>query len=510
MNYTDLSVKMNKLKTMRGSLYNLCTAILGCYLLLVGMAYISNHRENVGSNFADNVRRDFVRKLNTKESDASMHISKNHENARFNFTDNNERDYVRKKVEKSKASIFSTIPYIPYSLSPICKECSTSYFCMEKIFKKIKNKGSSLLQASQEVSLTLSESCAECNPNSCPNGVKYWRYDHIAPEILVSKSYFLPSIPRSRRIPEDQIETADKYFKDLVDAKEKGMLFEYNPTLVQIPDSMLRYLNVKSNHIPTYLASFRVTARSSCFRRNVTDAMDPTHLKEIYKDSYLGLALLTDDLTMIPETDVVIDLNSELRKRTRFVDYRLFNVNQKIYLNINPPPVKLTEISISTSPTHEYDESFKKVKNLFGNGLFVTVHHDLNTIHGKEGTDKNFALFQAKGHNKDEILAQLRPLDPHIVKQINPKNTSVLDCAMIKRTDKESRLCNSYSVYERELSGNITEDDASIKPSFMNIHNVVYDKEVMSKARGGACCVKINDPRSRENDYLLVGMLRML
>lgn len=408
----------------------------------------------------------------------------------------------------------------PYEVSPMCGECSLKPNCRTNINGLIKKENRTLLQACNKVSRIM-HSCGECDPKNCPNGTKYWRYDHAGPQILKSKAYFLPSIPHKWRIPSDRIDNAGEYFIAFTEKNQTEMVFEYNPSLVQIPDTMLPHLNVESPYIPTYLASFRIASRNSCFPRNVTDKINPKHLSEMYKQNYLGLALLHSDLTIIPGTDVVIDIERETmvyhKKGNQISDFRLFTFNKKLYLTMNPAPPKLVQISVSTSKLHTFSNSFKKASNLFGNGLFLTLHHDLNSLYGRDGNilnDKNFALFQALGHDEDEILAEILPHEPHVVKKFKPDDINILDnCVFSKRFwPNLNRNCNANPgpirrVLKRELEGNVTENHGIPRLNFLNVHHLWFEwNPIAPGGRGGACCIKIKNPYSTETEYLLAGV----
>ena len=133
------------------------------------------------------------------------------------------------------------------------------------------------------------------------------------------------------------------------------MFFEYNPSLTKLPPSTLKRLvfdDENDKYHPVYLLSVRVSSLHSCIH---VPGMNATQWQRFRRQNFLGLALLQADLSIIPNTDVVIDIESQLDvglpsyKGLNYVDYRLYTFGNDIYLNINGPPVNLVQLIVSSS-----------------------------------------------------------------------------------------------------------------------------------------------------------------
>ena len=229
---------------------------------------------------------------------------------------------------------------------------------------------------------------------------KYWRYDTVGPIYTNPTTIFFSSVPKTSRIPPAKFDDIGTYLSERYDEISRGSimkqeqqqqllqqqqqeqqqgrkkssilsldtLVEYNPSIVQIPSHIIQYLP----HGTTYLLSVRVTSANNCFHEsmyanlstNVHDAMYNTNV------NHLGLALLNDKLQIITTTnkrrerttttttekkyEAVIDLASNLGLHRRssqpvFMDYRLFVLNDEIYLHANMDTVVVSRLSLSTS-----------------------------------------------------------------------------------------------------------------------------------------------------------------
>ena len=329
-------------------------------------------------------------------------------------------------------------------------------------------------------------SCLDC----APKHKQYWRYDSVRPAVTNAKTHYLTSIPEDKhRIPSAVLNTLGQnitqYFESLNAKGEapKQYLFEYNPSIVALPESVT-FPNDVQQEKPSYLASFRVSTTQGCFPvetmlEMIGGAWISDRIPE--KKDYLGLALLRDDLSII--TEAVVDLPRPFRKRE---DFRLFVLHNQLFISSY---CKLTPLWIF----HKDDESkynetqFNgqsvvnwRARDVFPSYLRVRIGADVTEC-AKEPNDnkhaKNLNFFVNKA---GETMVELFPLGPHVVRPLQ-------------------HVLNATA----PIPGR--EDDVSSEelppPSFFTMEEPMLAKEYdffeapFTADRGGACCIEIVDPR---------------
>jgi hypothetical protein len=137
----------------------------------------------------------------------------------------------------------------------------------------------------------------------------------------------LHSIGSENRIPRDALSDLDAYFskKEYV-APNRSYYFEYNPSIVQIPQDQIPTIE---GEVPVYLASFRITNVQQCVTGAQELAMIGGSWPRPKSVELLGLAILREDLTIIQ--DIVVDLNDAGVPYPQ--DCRLFVLSNNIYVS---------------------------------------------------------------------------------------------------------------------------------------------------------------------------------
>jgi hypothetical protein len=220
---------------------------------------------------------------------------------------------------------------------------------------------------------------------------KYWRYDTVGPAYTNPRTiYFSSSIPDTKRIPPTRFHDIETYLSERYDEmmlKQQqqqqqqglkqsssvislGTFVEYNPSIVQIPYHMLANLPDGT----TYLLSARITSANNCFHESMYTNVSSYIRDAMYytNRNYLGLALLNEQLHVVTNVrtgtkyEIVIDLERNLglhRTSTAggggpvFMDYRLFVLNDNIYLHANMDTVVVSRLSLSTSSSSSSSSS---------------------------------------------------------------------------------------------------------------------------------------------------------
>jgi hypothetical protein len=294
---------------------------------------------------------------------------------------------------------------------------------------------------------------------------KYWRFDQVAPKFSTPTTLVLPSIPEELRIPPSRfhdIESVltEKYteYEGSDDIKFVRIFIEYNPALAPIPPKMKKYLPKYA----AYAVVFRVTPANNCFRREdmkdlpqkVWDhtMMSPTNL--------MGIALLDEYYNMLPGYDIIVDIATQLGfvkdgygttyfGEPTFMDYRLFTLNDAIYLHTNADVTVVTKLDIRdkkhTRGKWNKKEEFK-LDIVYGeDNLEVTMLHQFNTIWSGGERGKNFALFAIPNATHpwapDSIYAEVEINPYHQVQQVY-----LDEFEMVYRSQVKKRIRRNYSV----------------------------------------------------------------
>jgi len=477
----------------------------------------------------------------------------------------------------------------PYIVSPICGSCTRSFFDFRPCFtimerdKKKSGGKMTILDAARKLGKE-SKTCEVCDPEQCwkhyfnnstenyGNGhqSKYWRFDRSHPKFVNPTTFFLNSIPAGLRIPPSRFQDMGAYFTEKYKYSKANnasidYLVEYNPGLVVIPSKMKEHLPKDA----AYLVSLRVTPANNCFTTEVYQGLPQDAWRAVYHTSTnnLGLALLDKNYQMIPgydvviEVDVPLDLKRNLMSKRRgklvedvsptFMDYRIFALNNEIYLHANADTVVVSRLSLRAKGFGDYDAYMKntdtcidvaveagkngnwekpcRFDNLYGGDkLQVTLMRQFNTIWAGGFGGKNYALFGVPNATHpeapDSIYAEI-DIFPHKVQQILPEeynkkeNKEVFEEIWKKGTGKRRDFpidrVNMRSVKE---VGNSTNSDNVPLSSFSTVdaHEDWFpgqEAAFKEAAHGGACCVSfsvddlnLGGAKNNHHESLLVGI----
>mmetsp|Transcript_24233 Transcript_24233/g.52273 ORF Transcript_24233/g.52273 Transcript_24233/m.52273 type:complete len:719 (-) Transcript_24233:206-2362(-) len=477
----------------------------------------------------------------------------------------------------------------PYILSPICGGCTRSFFdhrhCFTILQRDEKKSGGklTLLDAASKLGRE-SKTCELCDPVQCwkhyfnnstqnygsGHQSKYWRFDRSHPKFVNPTTFSLTSIPSELRIPPSRFQDMGAYFREKYEfskANNASMdyLVEYNPGLVAIPSKMKQFLPKEA----AYLLSLRVTPANNCFSSEVYANLPKDVWSAVYHTSTnnLGLALLDQNYQMIPGYDVVIEIavpldlkRSMTSKRTgknvedvspTFMDYRIFVLNNEIYLHANADTVSVNRLSLRAKGFGDDDAYLKntgtcvavaeeageqgnwekpcRFDNLYGgDNLQVTLMRQFNTIWSGGIYGKNYALFGLPNATHpdapDSIYAEIH-IFPHHVQQILPEEYDKLAKKKVfeyiwKEGTHKSRHFKIDRVNMRSVKevGNATESDNVPLPSFSSIdaHEDWFpgqEAPFKEAAHGGACCVSfsadelnLGGTKNNHHESLLVGI----
>jgi hypothetical protein len=338
-------------------------------------------------------------------------------------------------------------------------------------------------------------------------------------------------------------------------------LVEYNPGLVAIPSKIRQNLPEEA----AYLLSLRITPANNCFPTEVYANLPRDVWHAVYHTStnHLGLALLDEKYQMIPGYDVVIeiDIPLDLKRSTKtrdgaavsptFMDYRLFVLNDDIYLHANADTVVVNRLSLKAKGFGD-DNAYSQIGTCFavaeeagtvggwekpcrldnlygGDKLQVTLMHQFNTIWSGGIYGKNYALFGIPNATHpdapDSIYAEI-DIFPHHVQQILPNEYEDISKKTVferiwKPGTKKTRRADIDRIGMREVKevGNTTtEGGYPSLPSFYTVdaHEDWFpgqDAPFKEAAHGGACCVlfsvnelNLGGSANNHHEALLVGI----
>jgi hypothetical protein len=322
--------------------------------------------------------------------------------------------------------------------------------------------------------------CSHCL--DCSQGL-YYRYDAVAPKIKQGHTFYMKTVPALNRFPVDHINNVTKFLSEETDNTTE-MLWEFNPSIIVLPASVRRRLG---NDEFVYLASFRLSSATFCWWEGTAqDAL------KRYKDdfiSYIGLALLRKDLSVIEE-----GYYTWMRKHSDFYlfvmedndDILLTTGNYNIPLYLLPRNESLTQ---SMTELRNYASTTGMPK--------VAIHARHSSCSNKAGKrvgnfiDKNLNYFVDADNNR---LVEFWPMEPHEV--------DLMGTTLDPEFTPEWKLNKSDTV----ISGKLLEP----KPTFGTIEEPFrsqFEKfhEPWGRDRGSACCIKLSSP-SIPMGSLLVGI----
>lgn len=303
------------------------------------------------------------------------------------------------------------------------------------------------------------QACQHCQ--GCTNH-RYWRYDRVM-QTDAGSIIHLPSIDATFRLPRvaraNVTAVLERY-------PRRRFLFEYNPSLIVLPQSQQERLRAG------YLWSVRVANRNFCFRP--ADRQLWRRGRELVPEDYLGLALLDEHLQVIKS--VVVDVQSIIPEAE---DFRLFVLDDQVYLGTADvlTPLWLNE-SVPASV---------QVPNVFGTDLGVYVHSNVSCVPCQRIIPgicgKNLNYFTVDG----QIYTEIWPSPPHQVRLMDLK-----------------QACNRSST-----PVSIVDDQTPPLPTFSTVEEVHFPaltghQVLLTRGRGSACCIELTDPRSGQ--LVLVGI----
>ena len=346
-------------------------------------------------------------------------------------------------------------------------------------------------------SSTFSENCQRCHPDSCPEQEKdYYRFDHaFTPVIHHATTLALHSIPPNNRVPpEEMSRNLTEYFSNQSHVHPaKTYFFEYNPSLVQIPEGQVppHLQSLSGDDRPVYLASFRVTNMQQCIYGDQEFQMIGGKWPRPKQHNYLGLALLRRDLSIIE--DVVLKFLYPYVQ-----DFRIFNIHGQLYLTgekyiipfwLVPPS---TDHYIGKNQTRQESWKLIDVTQVYPSNLTVKTR-PFNSCLNNNGKNINYFV----DARTNETLAEIYPMAGKDVVDLDE------DCRGKKgQTDQE----------KKEASKKARKPTNETKPmrSFGSHEELHFAKgnghyHVVTAERGSACCVRIPDP-TRNSTFLYLGI----
>ena len=339
--------------------------------------------------------------------------------------------------------------------------------------------------------------------------------------------HYLPSIPQKRRPKE--VNEIKAVRRDRDEPKEEDRkLYVYNPDLLPLRDLSHELLQqllprkviegaTESSIIETiatkytYLALYRVSNFSGCLGARMQNGRKnpPTHGLQ----NYLGIAFVDKNLDIVPDSDVIINMNlqvtEEMREAALMDNYQDCHLSattaehspnakkDQLYLtcNIFWMPVKIIHRDNaveyvkqkSTYRTKEDKNRFPYMlfENLYGDGFqltFLTRQHAIQD-------DKNTHLFETFNATTGEkrTFLEIWPTNPHVVQEIQLPQ------------DITGRTGTTFlPVINKEAGRNLTNnEDTSGFPLLSATKDVIRSME-----SGSACCVNIQ----HEGKDLLLGL----
>jgi hypothetical protein len=343
--------------------------------------------------------------------------------------------------------------------------------------------------------------------------------------------HYLPSIPQKRRPKDVNTMTAIRKGRDEPEEEDRP-LYVYNPALLSIRDlsyELLEQLLPKeviegataSSIVEviakkyTYLALYRVSNFSGCLGAKMRNGKRNGPAYGI--QNYLGIAFVDNNLDMVPDSDVIINMNlqvttEKMRENANSMDKyqdchlsattaeqdpnakkdQLFMICNRFWM-----PVKIThrdyavknvkqKNTFSTRP--EDDEQrfpYLLFENLYGDGFQLTF---LQKHHGIQN-DKNTHLFETFNatSGKKKTFLELWPTNPHVLQEVQiPQDKSGRERAIF------------MPVINEEAGAKLTNnEDTGGFPLLNAVKDIIRQME-----SGSSCCINIQ----HEGKDLLLGL----
>jgi hypothetical protein len=339
--------------------------------------------------------------------------------------------------------------------------------------------------------------------------------------------HYLPSIPQKRRPKDVDVIKAIRKGRDEPEEEDRH-LYVYNPDLLPIRDLSYELLEqllpkkviegaTESSIVEaiakkyTYLALYRVSNFSGCLGAKMQNGKRNPPAYGI--QNYLGIAFVDNNLDIVPDSDVIININlqvtEEMREKDLMDNYQDCHFSpttaeqdpnakkDQLFMicNIFWMPVKIThrdhavkyvkQKSTYRTPEDEKRFPYLLFENLYGDGFqltFLQRHHAIQN-------DKNthfFETFNVTSGEKKTFL-EIWPTNPHVLQEVKIPQ------------DKSGRKGASFMpVINKEAGSKFTNnEDTGDFPLLNAVKDVIRPME-----SGSSCCVTIQ----HEGKDLLLGL----
>jgi hypothetical protein len=388
---------------------------------------------------------------------------------------------------------------------------------------------------------------------SIPN--KYWGYDEAAPPIVYAKTHLLTSLPRRYRLEDSAFENITEYLsRPEHQYPQKLHVFETNPSITALPakyyrqpftfDSPLfstaaattaaaRSRNATTGVplLPVYLSSYRITHEHNCMaaRHIMYGGGDWNVAKRVPQTDYLGLALLSEDLSIL--ADVVVSFADtpallESINGKVYQDYRLFTLlsggsasdgsdddqEEDLYLAVFITIRKLRLGPPRGDPILEADPSFIRLRHLGerddANSTSFLPQFSVY-LHRSPACPESYAKSELGSKNLLYFQNTRRPRQTanDNTNHTNTTTTNVTTTTTmveywpggnpndVRKVDLDQTCETSVKTRPNRTSdGSSDGRNTDIVPSFRNYHDEKYHhiNRFLTVDRGSACCVKLS------------------
>lgn len=327
-----------------------------------------------------------------------------------------------------------------------------------------------------ETSLRYPHTCTQCHPDLCIlSDKRFWRYDRVG---LITQQAFhlqLNAVPSHYRLPPHATHNITDYLLTNYPQRvypTREYFFDYNPSIILLPNPTGK---------ARYLASFRVSNQHYCVHPDERKLMNGVVLPDGSSDNgkvppsaknWLGLAWLDEQLRIIQDTALDV-------RKVGFPaaeDFRLVRLGNEIYLT-----------SYDQIAPLYFQERFHAVPipQVYPNASAPTVYvrNFASCAPCRRSTKRGFCgkNFNYVALSPDQAAVEIWPSPPHLVRKVNL--TQVCD-----RSEEPEEFVDVAS---------------AVRPSFATVEEVLFphlspEASLLTRGRGGACCIPWVDPRTQE------------